>query len=350
MLRPLLVLCLLAAGCSPPEYRYRVAVVPKGMTHAFWQSIHAGALRAAADLEREFGFRTQVVWDGPMREREALAQIRILDRRISTNIDAIVLAPTHSRTLVAAVERAVDQGIPVVVIDSGLERPELAINYIATDNFRGGVLAGERLLQVLKEAGKTEPRIVLFRYAVGSESTEKREAGFEKAIEDENARRKAAGEPLVVWLSKDKYAGSTKDSALKEAGPLVSQHGDKIDGIFAPNESSADGMLDALRSHGLSGKVKLVGFDSSEPLLQAVDEGEVHGLILQDPYRMGYLGVWTAVQHLRGYALDVPSHDVSTGENVVTKENLHDVATRELFDRALQEKRTIVTPPVKRRP
>src|SRR5262245_48124805 len=99
----------LVAGCADdPGYRYRVVVIPKGLTHEFWQSIHRGAVRAAADLLRKAPpIHVGVLWDGPLRERDALAQIRIVDRRIATGIDGIVLAPQHSRTMVAPVERAV---------------------------------------------------------------------------------------------------------------------------------------------------------------------------------------------------------------------------------------------------
>src|SRR5439155_10932727 len=139
------------------------------------QSIHRGAVRAAADLRAGDGLSVEVIWDGPLRERDALAQIRIIDRRVSTRVDGIVLAPQHSQTLVAPVKRAVEQGVPVVIIDSGLEHPELTVKYVATDNRNGGRLAARRLLQTLRAEGKSAPRVVLFRYQPGSESTEQRE-------------------------------------------------------------------------------------------------------------------------------------------------------------------------------
>ena len=108
-----------AAGCAPAPPEYRVVVIPKGLTHEFWQSIHRGAARAGEDLARELGRPVEVIWDGPLRERDALEQIRIVDRRISTRVDGIVLAPQHSQTLVGPVHRALEQGIPTVVIDSG---------------------------------------------------------------------------------------------------------------------------------------------------------------------------------------------------------------------------------------
>src|SRR5437763_12832768 len=116
---------LLCAGCQHVVARYRVVVIPKGLTHEFWQSIYRGAARAAADLERELSEPVEIIWDGPLRERDALAQIRIVDRRISTHVDGIVLAPQHSQTMVAPAQPAVAQGIPVVIIDSGLERPDI---------------------------------------------------------------------------------------------------------------------------------------------------------------------------------------------------------------------------------
>jgi ribose transport system substrate-binding protein len=318
-------------------------VIPKGLTHEFWQSIHRGAERAAADLQAQ-GVPTEIIWDGPLREQDALAQIRIVDRRISTRVDGIVLAPQHSQTMVAPVERAVAQGIPVVVIDSGLDRVDLIVKYVATNNYNGGWLAAQHLLQVLREQGNSAPRLVLFRYQIGSESTEQREKGFEDYVNQEIGKQKQAGQPTITWLSTDRYAGATKDSALKEAAPLINRLRDQIDGIFAPNESSASGMLDALRSLGMNQKVRLMGFDSSGPLLQAVREGDVDGLILQDPYKMGYLGVWTLVHYLQGYDVAADGKVLGTGEHVITRDNLDDASTEELYDPEFQQRRVIEAP------
>jgi ribose transport system substrate-binding protein len=348
-------LALLAAlptltGCQSDEhFKYRIAVIPKGLTHEFWQSIHRGARRAAEDLGRK-GIPTEIVWDGPLRERDALAQIRIVDRRISTRVDGIVLAPQHSEQMVDAVERAVDQGIPVTIIDSGLARQDIIVNYVATNNYNGGWLAAEHLLEVLARDGKEAPKIILLRYQVGSESTDQREKGFEDYVNRRIAWQKKHHKPTITWLSRDKYAGATKDSAYREAAPLLNNLRDRgIDGIFAPNESSANGMLDALRSLGLSGKVRLMGFDSSEPLLHAVREGDIDGLILQDPYKMGYLGVWSLVHYLEGYDVTAGGKVVGTGEHVITRDNLDARSTRELFEAVLQARRKFAPPAYPRR-
>jgi ribose transport system substrate-binding protein len=343
----LLLLAAALSGCGPgKEYTYRIAVIPKGLTHEFWQSIHRGALRAASDLEEQ-GTPTDIIWDGPLRERDALAQIRIVDRRISTHVNGIVLAPQHSQTMVAPVERAVEQGIPVLIIDSGLDkdvlkkRPDLIVKYVATNNYKGGWLAAEHLLKIIAQDPNHEgdtANLILFRYAVGSESTEQREQGFEDyvAAYQKGDVPAAGGKRLKInWLSNDKYAGATTDSAQREASPLLARlRKQRIDGIFAPNESSADGMLQSLRSMAMARRVRLMGFDSSAPLLDAVRSGDMVGLILQDPYKMGYLGTWTLVRRLKGE--DVTDggreREVSTGEHVITKDNVDTQDTKKLFD------------------
>jgi ribose transport system substrate-binding protein len=344
-----LAACLTLAGCggTKPAARYRITVIPKGLTHEFWQSIHRGAERAQFDLQRQ-GITVDVLWEGPRTESDAQAQIDIMNRSIANRVHGIVLAPQHSRTMVAPVEAAVQKGIPVVIIDSGLENQDIIVKYVATDNYHGGQLAAEHLLKVLRQAGKPAPKLILFRYAPGSESTEQREKGFEDYVNGVIAEQKKKGQPTIAWLSTDKYAGATTDSALKEATPLLNGLQDQeIDGIFAVNESSATGMLMALKSLGLNKKVHLMGFDSSPPLLQAVAEGDIDGLILQDPFKMGYLGVWTLVQHLEGANVSPDGNKVlSTGEFVATRENVDSPHVYERFDEKFQRERTIETPKV----
>lgn len=333
-------------GCSPssPAVKYRIAVIPKGLTHEFWQSIHRGAERAAADLNAE-GVSTAIDWDGPQKESEGREQINLVNLKAGTGINGLVLAPQDSKRMFDCVADVVDKGIPVVIIDSGLDperlkqRPDLIVKYIATNNYNGGRLAAQRLLEVLARDGKMSPRLVLLRYAVGSESTERREQGFLDYIEEQKKEGKS-----ITLLSTDQYAGATVNEAEKNASPLLLRYKDQLDGLFTVNESSSVGALNALRSQGLNGKVRFVTFDASEPILQAIREGDIDGTVVQDPYRMGYLGVWTLVKHLEGYNVSAGGKDLGTGEYVVTKENLDAEATRELFDPALQAKRKIKVP------
>jgi ribose transport system substrate-binding protein len=337
MPRPVYILLVSALpllfGCGGPKPQFTIVVIPKGLTHEHWQSVHRGAERCAADLYAEEGLSVRVIFDGPLRERDAMEQIRIVDRRVATGASGIVLAPQHSATMTACVKRAAQAGVPVVVIDSGLTETDNYVKYVATDNYHGGCLAAEHLVGELKKQGKTKPRLILFRYAVGSEATEQREKGFEDTV-----KRIC---PEAVWLSTDKYAGATRDSAMREAGPLVLQFKDQVDGIFAPNESSAVGTADVLRSQGLNKKVVLMGFDASKPLLDAIREGDIVGSILQDPYKMGYMSTWYCVQYLRGKDVNNNRRDLSesTGEYLITKESLDSEFTLGLYDKDAQARR-----------
>jgi ribose transport system substrate-binding protein len=337
----------LLPGCQRSSNALRIVVIPKGMTHEFWESIHRGAERAAADFGAE-GTQVEILWDGPLRERDILEQISIVDRRIATGVDGIVLAPQHSQILSAPVKRAQEEHIPVVVIDSGLSYKEGMIKYVATDNYNGGWLAAEHLASTLVAEGKSRPKLILLRYQIGSESTEQREQGFLDYFDPTKTKPRHGPLPEVQWLSDNQYAGATRDSATRAAAPLVQQFRDQVDAIFAPNESSASGTLDALRSQGLNfgdssneRRIHLMGFDSSKPLLQAIADGNVDGSIIQDPYKMGYVGVTTLVRFIKGE--DVNEHGESkvqyTGEYLVTRQNVADFETRKRFDADEQAKR-----------
>ncbi len=131
--------------------KWRVMVIPKGTTHEFWKTIHAGAVKAAQDHGD-----VEIVWQGPQKEDDRSEQIALIENAIAAKVDGIVLAPLDSKAMVAPVERAVAAGIPVVIIDSALESDK-PVSYVATDNYHGGVLAAERLAEVLDGRGEDHP-------------------------------------------------------------------------------------------------------------------------------------------------------------------------------------------------
>lgn len=283
----------------------RIAVVPKGTTHEFWRTVHAGASRAAAELGVEMVFR------GPEREDDRAQQISLVQNLVgSRRYDAIVLAPLDDRALVAPVREATSAGVPVVIFDSGLDESLVQagtdfVCFVATDNKQGGRLAGETLAAAMGNTGK----VLLLRYAEGSASTLLREQGFIDAI--------SAHEGMTL-IDPRRYAGATRATAQEAAENLLNAHPD-IDGVFCSNESSTFGMLLALRSRGLAGKVKFVGFDSSETFIEALREGHMQSFVVQNPMRMGELALRAAVDHLRGTPVQPV---IDTGVAVVTLENL----------------------------
>ncbi len=213
--------------------KYRVIVIPKGTTHEFWKTLHAGTLEAAKELGN-----VEVIWQGPQKEDDRVLQIQLVQSAISAGVDGIVIAPLDSRALVEPVEAAIAKGIPVLIYDSALNSTK-TVSYVATNNYHGGVLAAKRLGELLAGEG----RVILLRYAVGSESTEQREKGFTDTLTKEF--------PKIVLISDTEYAGPTSDSAQQKAQSLVTRYRGQVDGIFCPNESSTFGMLRALDGAGM---------------------------------------------------------------------------------------------------
>lgn len=281
----------------------KIAVVPKGTTHVFWKSVEAGARQAGAELGVE------IIWKGPLKEDDRAQQIAVVQQFVSSKVSAIVLAPLDNIALRTPVRSAVEHNIPVVIIDSALKGDPGRdfISFVATDNRRGGEIGGEELVRLLGGKGK----VVLLRLAEGSASTTEREAGFLAVL------KRYPGIEVIV---DNRYAGATVSTAQDASMNLL----DKIreaDGIFCPNESATQGMLLALRQTGLAGQKKFVGFDASPFLLAALNRGDLQGLVAQNPTRMGYLGVVTAVQHLRGQKVEAT---IDTGCVLVTKANQSD--------------------------
>jgi ABC-type sugar transport system substrate-binding protein len=129
---------------KPAEVKYRLAVIPKGTTHEYWKSVHAGAVQAA----KEAG-NVEILWKGPLQENDTEGQINVVQEFITKKVDGLVFAPLDSQALIAPVKDAQQRGIPTVVFDSGLGDESIIVSYVATDNFEGGALAARRLAEVL---------------------------------------------------------------------------------------------------------------------------------------------------------------------------------------------------------
>jgi ribose transport system substrate-binding protein len=301
--------CVLAASIAvasiAAEKSYTIAVIPKGTTHEFWKSIHAGAVKAEQELAAQ-GTKVQLFWKGPLREDDRDQQIQVVENFTARKVSGIVLAPLDSRALVAPVASAVQSGVPTVVIDSDLNSDK-QLSFVATDNFKGGQMAGEFLAKQLGGKGN----VILLRFQVGSASTEAREAGFLDALKKF---------PDIKLISSDQHSGPTRETGYQASQNLLNRFGTDVNGIFCPNETSTIGMTKALRDIGRAGgKVKLVGFDSGSQSVLDLKNGDVQALVVQDPLKMGYLGVMTLVHHLQGKKVE---KRIDTGVTLVTKENM----------------------------
>jgi ribose transport system substrate-binding protein len=299
------VSCTKAQAPVANKKKLTIAVIPKGTTHEFWKSIHAGSNKAASELSSQ-ETDIEVIWKGPLREDDREQQIQVVEGFAAQGVNGMVLAPLDDRALVRPVSDAKRAGVPTVIIDSGLQSPDI-VSFVATDNRKGGSLAADRIGQLLNGKGK----VILLRYAEGSASTTEREAGF---LDEMKAKF-----PGIELISTDQYAGATRDTAKRASENLLNRFGDQVDGIFTPNESSTAGMLLALQDIGKAGKVSFVGFDVSQPFIDAIDAGQLHGIVVQNPFNMGYLGVKTMVESLTGKAV---AARIDTGVMLVTKDNM----------------------------
>jgi ribose transport system substrate-binding protein len=286
-----------------------IAVIPKGTTHIFWKSVHAGAEKAAQELG------VTVSWQGPQKEDDRGMQIQVVQNFISRNVDAIVLAPLDETALVRPVEAAVTRDIPVVIIDSDL-KSDAHTSFVATDNRAGGRLAAERMAALLDSTGN----VLVMRYAEGSASTTRREQGFIEHLQHIA--------PDITLVSTGQYGGVTAESAMQTAQNLLNKY-DELQGIFCPYESTVFGMLRALQTAGRAGDITFVGFDASEPLLTGLRNGHIHGLVVQNPFKMGYLGVKTAVAATNGTPVD---KRIDTGVTLVTAENIDEPGIQKIID------------------
>jgi len=302
--------CCVGTGCGGGKApgTKTVAVIPMGTTHEFWKAIHAGALTAA----REQG--VEIIWKGPLKEDDREEQIQIVETFISAGVDALVLSPLDDRALVRPVREAKGIGIPTVIFNSALQE-DFHEAFVSTDNYRGGALAAERVGMLMGGKGN----LVQVLYQEGVEGTTKREQGFRDTIRERY--------PDIEVLSDNQYTGVTTESAYRTCENLLNRF-DAIDGIFTPNESTTFGCLRALQDRGLAGEIVFVGFDSSEKLIEAMENGELHGLVLQNPFRMGYLGVMTAVRVLEGGPVE---KFVDTGVVMATPENMREPEIRRLL-------------------
>jgi len=317
----LIVLVAMVLSCNrqplstgDSEGRYFIAVIPMSSQHDFWHSIHAGALQAAEELDVE------IIWNAPLQNEDRQQQIDIVESMRIRGVDGIVLAPVDSVALASSVEDAMRRGVPVVIVDSALDSEE-QISFVATDNYQGGVLAAQELAKLLGESGK----VIVLRANEGTASTMNRERGFLECLEEYGN---------IEVISSNQRAGTTPESAYQKAEQLLATYktddgGLEADGIFSSCEPVTFGMMRAMEDADLMGKVRHVGFDASPALVEGLRKGHLDTIIVQDPIKMGYLGVKVIVQHLNGEEVD-KRHD--TGVYAISRDNVDHPANRNLVE------------------
>jgi len=318
----ILIFLVSISGCKQrSENKIIISVIPKGSTHIFWQSIHAGALKAGDELGVE------ISWVGPEKEDDRQQQIALIDNQVMNQVSGIVVAPIDDMALRRPVRSAVERGVPVVIIDSDLKDSEdVYTSYIATDNKEGGRIAGRELSRLLEGRGK----VIVLRESEGAGSTQARADGFVEAVTQKSE---------IEVVMNDQYVGVTKTLAQQSSENILLRFTDAsgvltIDGVFCPNEATTYGMLQALRRKRLTKKILFIGFDSSGPIIEGLQNGEIQGLVVQNPFKMGYYGVKTLVESLAGKKVN---KKMDTGVILVTNANLNEPAVKDLLNPDLKK-------------
>lgn len=291
-----------APAGAPGGKRLMIAVIPKATSHEFWKGVHAGALAAGHDLD------VDILWQGPAKEDDREEQIKVVDTIRSRGVSGILLAPLDNKALRGPVNNAVRAGMPVVIFDSQLDSRDY-LSIVETDNYQGGRLGGDHLARLMGDKGP----VLLLRMQEGSASTTQREQGFLDAM---------AARPGITVVSSNQYGGVTVESAFKTSENLLvalRAPAGGVAGVFCPSESTTFGMLRALQNSNLAGKIRFVGFDAADRQLQAMRDGQIDALVVQDPFRMAYIGVKTLVTAIKGGAVE---KKINTSATVVTRENM----------------------------
>jgi ribose transport system substrate-binding protein len=286
-----------SSGATSTNAQYNIAVIPKGTTHIYWQSVKAGAEQAAKE------FNCKIYWNGPERETDRDRQIQIIEDIIVQKVDGVVLAPLDKDALVPSVDKLASLKIPCAIIDSGIATSNY-VTFAATDNYQGGVLAARRMGEILGGKGN----LIVLKYVPGSASTTDRENGFIDTIGKEFPNMK---------IVDSKYGQDTVETALQAAEDMLTRNKD-VQGFYACNAPTAVGALQALQSQNRP-EIKMVGFDAEKALIDGLKAGQIDALIVQNPFKMGYEGVKAVVMAIQGKPVE---KKIDTGVAVVKKEDL----------------------------
>ena len=287
-----------------------VAVIPKGTTHSYWLAGHSGAAKAAKELDS-----VSIIWKGIDNDNDSNAQIDLVQDFIQQEVDAIALSPLDAAALANIVNTAYDKGVKVIIWDSDVNT-EKRHSFIATDNYKGGELCADKIGELTGGKGK----VVMIRYKQNSASTGARESGFIDRIKKKY--------PDIKLVSTEEYAESSVSVAKDKINDIFQLHGTDIDAIFCPALPVVQGVLKAVRERKLNGKVKLVGFDQDPELTEALANGDISALAVQDPFKMGELSVRYAKDLIDGKTVDKV---VDTGVMLITKENMEKEDAKKLL-------------------
>lgn len=281
-----------------------IPIIVKDTTSFYWQIVLAGARQAGKDLG------VNVPELGAQSESDINGQITILENAVAGKPAAVVISPTEFKALGAPIDQAA-KSVPIIGIDSAADSKAFT-SFLTTDNVQGGRVAADGLAAAIKEkTGKIAGNVALITALPGVGSLDQRAKGFKEEL--------AAKYPDLK-LTADKVADGQATTGLNITTDLLTADPNLV-GIFASNLIMAQGAGQAIAENKVAAKVALVGFDNDDKLVGFLKDGTIAALVVQDPYRMGYDGIKTALAASKGEKV---AANVDTGANLVTKANMDD--------------------------
>ncbi len=284
-----------------------IAVIPKGLSHSYWKGMQKGAEDAGKEV------KAQILWNGPASEAEVGRQVQIVEDAITRKVDGILLAPVDRKALVDVINKAAAAKIPLVLVDSDADTTQRA-SFVATDNFKGGQIAAERMGKLLGGKGT----VGMIPVQPNSQSTGDRENGFEQTLKKEFPAMKVV---------RGNYGYSDRSKSRTAAEDMLTANPD-MNGIFGPNESSAVGSMGAAQARGKLKTMKIIGFDTPSVLVDAVRKGDIDSIVVQNPYKMGYAGVHLIADLKAGKKV---APRVDTGVTLISKDNMDTPENKKLL-------------------
>jgi len=294
-----------------PAWAETIPIIVKNTQSYFFQVMLAGARQAGKDLAID------VPELGPTSFSDIAGQIGILENAVANKANAIVIAPQEFNALGGPIAEAA-KTVPVVGTDSGAATDAFK-SMLSTDNLQGGRDAADALAAAIeKEYGAAEGDVALLVLIAGQSTLDQRAQGFKEQL------AKHPGLKLVA----ERLGDGQVTTALNTTTDILTSN-PNLRGVFGSDLVTGAGAGQAIAENNLQGKVKLVSFDSDENLVEMLKNGVVSALVVQDPFRMGYDGVKTALAAVRGENV---AKTIDTGVNVITLDNIDSDRSQQLLN------------------
>lgn len=280
----------------------KVVLITMDSMDEHWLAVRDGAMKKAEELGN-----VEVIFRAPAGKSDPGEQTRMVEDAVNQKVDAILLAASDAAALAPVVDKAFEAKIPLVFVDSGA-KTENYVSFLATDNAAAAAMAADKMAELIGGKGK----VAIINAQAGAGTTMIRENGFKDQMK--------AKYPDIEIVS-TQYSNGDKAVALNQTMDLLTANAD-LAGIYGCNEGATVGVARGVEQKGVTGKVKVVGFDKSQDIITAIEAGSIQATMVQNPYQMGYQGVEFAVKTVKGEKVE---KKVDTGVKVVTKDNLSEI-------------------------